>query len=70
MDTDELNKRFGNTKASIDTPADEYHEELRSEFRRLAAFLDEKVPDGRAKSVGFTELETASMWFHKALAWD
>lgn len=67
---DELNKRFGHTKASIDTPEDEYHEELRAAFKKLSLLLDSRVPEGRAKATAFTNLETASMWFHKALAWD
>jgi len=30
--------------------------------------LDQNLPDGRAKDVMHTQLETASMWAHKALA--
>ena len=44
------------------------HRDTRLKFRRFAEYLDEVLPEGRAKSVAFTELENASMWAHKAIA--
>lgn len=67
----EIRKRFGKHKASIEgpNPREMDHELIRAEFVKLAAKLDTILPtSSREKSVAFTELETASMWFHKALA--
>jgi len=66
----EIEHRFGFHKATIEganatLPA---HRDTRLKFRLFAGFLDEVLPDGRAKSVAFTELENASMWAHKAIA--
>lgn len=67
----EIHARFGKHSASIEGHPDqkeETHEKLRFLLMRLVGEIDGLVPDGRAKSVAMTELETASMWFHKALA--
>lgn len=66
----EIEHRFGFHKATIEgewatLPA---HKAVRLRFRSFAEFMDELLPPGRAKSVFFTELETASMWAHKAIA--
>lgn len=67
---EEIRNRFGHHAASIEgpNPNEKTHETIRSEFVLLAKALDELLPDGRGKSVMFTELETASMWAHKTLA--
>lgn len=67
---EEIENRFGFHKARIEgpNPYASTHAEMREEFKRLAAYIDEILPDGREKSVAFTELENASMWSHKALA--
>jgi hypothetical protein len=67
---EEINERFGFHKAAIEGPnaTGPKHQHLRLAFVALAKELDELVPDGRAKSVAFTELETSAMWFHKAIA--
>jgi len=44
------------------------HASLRAEFKQFAQMLENLLPDGRAKSVAFTQLENASMWAHKAVA--
>ncbi|AWY06738.1 hypothetical protein HOT47_gp29 [Microbacterium phage Quhwah] len=67
---DQIEHRFGFHKATIEgenatLPA---HRDTRIKFREFAAFLDETLPDGRAKSVAMTELESASMWAHKSIA--
>lgn len=67
---DDIQNRFGHSAASIEgpNPNEETHKMIRREFTALAAILDQLLPDGRGKSVMFTELETASMWAHKTLA--
>lgn len=67
---DEIEQRFGFHKATIegDEATAPAHVTLRIEFRRFAEELDAFLPNGRAKSLAFTELENASMWAHKAIA--
>ena len=67
---EEVANRFGHHKAAIEGPTatPEDHAELRQQFMDLANLLDWSLPESREKSVAFTELETASMWAHKALA--
>lgn len=66
----EIEQRFGHTAASVEgpNPREHVHAQIRKEFKEIAAILDSLVPDSRQKAQAFTELETASMWFHKALA--
>ena len=66
----EIEHRFGFHKATIegDNATLPLHRDTRLAFREFAEFLDQTLPDGRAKSVAFTELENASMWAHKAIA--
>lgn len=67
---EEIEHRFGFHKATIEGPEATLpkHRDVRLMFREFAEFLDEVLPEGRAKSVAFTELENASMWSHKAIA--
>lgn len=67
---DEIENRFGFHKASIEgeNATLPKHRDLRLAFRAFAEFMDGHLPDGRAKVLAFTELETASMWAHKAIA--
>jgi hypothetical protein len=44
------------------------HRDVRLLFREFAEALDGILPVGRARSVAFTELESASMWAHKSIA--
>lgn len=65
----ELNSRFGRHKASLEAPDNPArHQELRELWLGFTEILDNILDDGREKSVAFTELESASMWTHKALA--
>lgn len=68
--TNEIEHRFGFHKATIegDNATLPKHRDTRLKFREFAEWLDDVLPDGRAKSVMFTELENASMWAHKAIA--
>lgn len=67
---EEIENRFGFHKGTVEGPnaTAPIHAGLRKKFTAFAQHLDEVVPDSRAKSVMFTELETASMWAHKAIA--
>lgn len=67
---EEIENRFGFHKAAIEGPnaTNEMHKDLRHAFKMFAEILDEVVPDGRYKSLAFTELEVASMWSHKGIA--
>lgn len=66
----EIEHRFGFHKATIEgaNATIPLHRDTRLAFRQFAEFLDSILPQGRAKSVMFTELENASMWAHKAIA--
>lgn len=66
----EIEHRFGFHKATIEgkNATLPKHRDVRLAFRRFAEELDKVLPPGRAKSVAFTELESASMWAHKAIA--
>lgn len=70
MSPQEIEHRFGFHKATVEGPNATLpdHRDVRLAFREFAEFLDEVLPTGRAKSIAFTELETASMWAHKAIA--
>ena len=67
---EEIENRFGFHKGTIEGPnaTAPQHADLRVKFTDFAELLDVVLPDGRAKSLAFTELETASMWAHKAIA--
>lgn len=67
---EEIEHRFGFHKATVEgeNATLPIHRDTRLKFREFAEFLDEVLPDGRAKAVAFTELENASMWSHKAIA--
>ena len=67
---EELENRFGFHKGTIEGPNATVprHAALRTAFTSFATMLDDSLPDGRAKSVAMTELESASMWAHKSIA--
>lgn len=66
----EIENRFGFHKATIEgaNATLPKHTEVRLAFREFAEMLDQILPEGRAKSAAFTELENASMWCHKSIA--
>jgi hypothetical protein len=66
----EIKDRFGFHRGTIEGPnaTAPRHDYLRVAFMEFADMLDRVLPPGRAKSVAFTELETASMWVHKSIA--
>lgn len=67
---EEIEHRFGFHKATTEgeNATLPKHRDTRLKYREFAEFLDEVLPDGRAKSVAMTKLEDASMWSHKAIA--
>lgn len=70
LSREELANRFGAHKASIESPSSPHdHAYLRGVFLRLAEILNEALPEGREKDIALKELEDASMWSHKALAY-
>lgn len=67
LSKDELRNRFG-TKVPQSNQAAYNHARLRDEYHAFASLLNDVLPEGRAKSIALTELETAAMWSHKAMA--
>ena len=70
MTNDEIEKRFGHHKATIEGPGSTApkHADLREHYTAFANMLADRLPEGRAKSLALTALEEASMWSHKAIA--
>ena len=66
LGSDEIKNRFGYHKGTESTIPE--HAYIRRRFIELAEELDVVLPAGRAKSVAFTELESAAMWTNKAIA--
>lgn len=66
----EIESRFGFHKATLEGPnaTAPKHAELRLLFKEFVEAIDERIPDGRYKSLMLTDLENASMWSHKAIA--
>jgi len=67
---EEIEHRFGFHKATVEGAAATLpkHAAVRVLFREFAEKIDGLAPGSRAKSIAFTQLEIASMWFHKAIA--
>lgn len=70
LSKEEIENRVGFHKATVEgeNATLPKHRELRLAFRGFMELLNEILPDGRAKSVTMTELETVSMWAHKSIA--
>lgn len=62
----EIRHRFGYHKGTAETMPK--HEQVREAFIAFGEFLDEVLPDGRAKSTSFTNLQVASMWANYGIA--
>lgn len=66
LGTDEINHRFGfHAGTSVTIPK---HEKIREAYKVFAEFLDENLPDGRAKSTTMTKLQESSMWANFGVA--
>jgi hypothetical protein len=68
----EIEKRFGFHEATIEgeNATLPKHANLRLDFREFIENLDKILPEGRAKDIALEQFETASMWAHKAIAYD
>lgn len=67
---EEIEHRFGFHKATVEGPnaTAAVHRDIRRLFVELGVQLDALLPAGRGKETAFTMLQTASMWFHWAVA--
>lgn len=63
---DEIRHRFGNHPAT--TVTGKKHDQVREAYIAFAEFLDKVLPDGRAKSTAFTNLQQSSMWANFGIA--
>jgi hypothetical protein len=63
---DEIEHRFGSHPATPITGR--MHEQVRDAYVAFAEFLDRVLPDGRAKSTAFTNLQQSSMWANYGVA--
>lgn len=66
----EIERRFGFHKATIEgaNATAPIHRDMRRLFVDLGVTLDALIPEGRDKRAAFTQLQTASMWMHWAVA--
>lgn len=63
---DDIRNRFGYHAGTSRTAPK--HEVIREAYIAFAEFLDDQLPDGRAKSTAFTNLQQSSMWSNFAIA--
>lgn len=69
MDSLDIAHRFAFHAATTDEKRDA-HTSVRQACRRLADDLNERLPDGREKSLAITKLEEVMFWANAALARD
>lgn len=67
MKLEDLENRFAFHPANTQERRDA-HEAIRAEALEFAKFLDERVPDGREKSLAITHLEEVMFWANAAIA--
>lgn len=67
MDARDIENRFAFHAATTEEKRDA-HTSVRQQCRQLADFLNEKLPEGRKKSLAITHLEEVMMWGNAALA--
>ena len=63
---EEIRNRWGYHPATPETAGQ--HEAVREAYIALAEYLDQILPDGRAKSTAFTKLQESSMWANFGVA--
>lgn len=66
MDAKDLENRFTYHPPKADQAL--RYEMIRDRAHNLAAFINEKCPDSREKSLAVTHLEDAVMWANAAIA--
>lgn len=64
---DILKNRFAYHPATTQDRQDA-HEDIRCEAYRLAAIIQNDIPDGREKSLALTKVEEAMFWANAAIA--
>lgn len=67
MHADDIRNRFAFHPATTEEKADA-HTSVRVNCHALAQFLNDKLPEGREKSLAITRLEEVMMWGNAALA--
>lgn len=67
MNPADIENRFAFHAATTEEKRDA-HTSVRQQCRQVADFLNEKLPDGREKSLAITHLEEAMFWGNAALA--
>lgn len=67
MDPKDIENRFAFHPATTDEKRDA-HTSIRQNCKVLADFLNEKLPEGREKSLAITHLEDVMMWANASLA--
>ena len=66
MRDDDLDNRFRFHPANSETGMK--HAEVRDACRSFAGFLNERLPEGREKSLAITHLEEVMLWSNAAIA--
>lgn len=67
MDAADLSNRFAYHKPPDEATAN-LHSVVRGECLRVAAWLNDVLPEGREKSLAITHLEETMMWANAAIA--
>lgn len=67
MDSKDLAHRFAFHAATTEEKRDA-HTSVRQNCRELADFLNDKLPEGREKSLAMTHLEEVMFWGNAAVA--
>lgn len=62
----DIEKNFTYHAQKNDQP--ELYERIRDKAKLLAAYIDEKCPDSREKSLAMTKLEECVMWANASIA--
>jgi len=70
LTSDEINNRLGYHKGTTDGPypTAPVHKQVRQAGIDFMKFLNQTLPEGRAKSVTMEHFETTMMWANKAVA--
>lgn len=67
MDPKDIENRFAFHAATTEEKRDA-HTSVRQNCKVLADFLNDKLPEGREKSLAITHLEDVMMWANASLA--